>query len=116
MKKGKNKLKQLKEVTYYMHDMWFSLENLKYDQENQIFILPFGRKQEIYSEYLKITKVKNCEIVDTEKIGIYDICGISFDHDTHKMYIEGNIPLEIILDVADDYEIAIHFPRNNKYC
>ncbi|MFB0552946.1 MAG: hypothetical protein ACETWQ_06475 [Phycisphaerae bacterium] len=96
----------LPELNDLLHDKWFDVNNLTFDEAKKEFRLIFGENKEFYDQYLKISGVLGCEIIDTEQVGIYDIYELSVDLEHNKIRINGCIPISITLDVSEDFEIT----------
>ena len=109
----KNNLNDLGKLNYHIHDKWFDVEKIAFDNIKREFRLFFGDTKESYDECLKITGVSKCSILDTEKVGVYDIYQISVDEQTSEICIEGCIPIKIVLNVSKDFEISVSKTNTN---
>jgi len=109
----RNNIGELKKLNYVIHDKWFSVDEIIFDEDKNEFRLFFGDNKNCRDECLKVKGVSNYNIIDTEKVGIYDIYALSIDLQKSQIYIDGCIPINIVLDVMQDFEISI-LEKNRK--
>jgi hypothetical protein len=106
MRLTKYNMNLLQELNELLHDKWFDVNNLAFDEPEMEFKLTFGQHKGVYDQHLKISGVLSCEIIDTEKVQIYDIYELSIDLQQGKIRITGCIPITITLGVSEDFEIT----------
>jgi len=109
------------ELLDLIHDYWFDLDEIKYDPAAQQLKIPLSQKiQRKKSKILTkdknklhpkryimlIKKVLDVEIVDSEKVGSYDINNIAYKTDTKSIVINTGIPLKFGVNVKD-FEINL---------
>jgi hypothetical protein len=103
---NRDNLDRIKELNYELHDKWFSVDNVLYDETGGEFRLPYGEEKDCLDRCLVISGVTSVHLVDTERVGFYDIYGVSVDLKSHTIHIEGCIPIEIVLTISDEFEIS----------
>ena len=62
---------KINDLIFEIHDMWFSVEEVVFDEDKHEFRLCFGSTKNSYNQCLKVRGVTECQINDTEKVGIY---------------------------------------------
>ena len=107
MQIDRENIDRLPSLVSEIHDMWFSVEEIVFDQSKHEFRLYFGREKGLYDRCLKVEGVLKCEIKDTEKVVVYDIYELSVDLQKSKISITGCIPIRIVLHVSEDFEMSI---------
>jgi hypothetical protein len=95
----------IKELNNLLHDKWFHINNVTYEENSKIFKLIYGDQKGIYDKYLEISDVLCCKINDTERVGAYDIYNLYVDTKNKQITINGCIPIKIILDVTENFKI-----------
>jgi hypothetical protein len=91
-------------LTDLIHDWWFWIDDVRYDNEGQILTIPFTCPQSGYEGerrkpralfrwLLRIHHASGHEIVDTERIGQYDFNQIVYSDTDKTVRIETGIPL-----------------------
>jgi len=100
------KINNLPKLNSEIHDMWFSVDQIVFNESKHEFVLFFGATQELFDQYLKVKGVSTFNIKDTEKIGTYDINYLSVDLQTSTISISGCIPITITLKVSEDFVIS----------
>ena len=92
-----------------VHDRWFDLAQVKFDDHKQEVIFSLGEKRKgpFTDRILKIIGVSNITIKDDAKIGIYDICDLTPDYLSSSIKITSGFPLEIILEVKQQVSIYV---------
>lgn len=100
----------LPQLNSELHDQWFSLDDIVYDESKNEFQLFYGPNQKLVNKCLKVEGVINCKIIDTEKIDTYDINYLSIDLKQDVISIIGCIPITISLKVKPDFRITIITP------
>jgi hypothetical protein len=88
----------LANATETLHDFWFDVEDVAYIAQTRLLVVRFAEKQiglskRRYDVELTVHAVASYEIVDTEKIGCYDLNRISFNPSSKRLEFECNIPL-----------------------
>ena len=108
MRLTKCNMNLLPELNGLLHDKWFDVDNLTFDELREEFRLIFGKHKALHDQYLTISGVLGYKITDSEQVGIYDIYELSVNLERRKILITGCIPISIELDVSEDFEITIH--------
>ena len=91
-----------------LHDLWFDLDMLSYDQELRIVQLLLGEsKLGPYDRVLTITDVVDCEIRDNAQIRFYDFNKFKFRPRKSSLEIRSSFPLRIILTLGDDFVVGV---------
>ena len=92
-----------------IHDRWFELAQVKFDQQNGEVTFSLGEKRKgpFADKILKITGVINILIKDNAKIGIYDFCDLIPDYSSSSVRITSGFPLEIIIEVGQQCSIYV---------
>jgi hypothetical protein len=98
----------LPELNGLLHDRWFDVDNLAFDELREEFRLIFGKHKALHDQYLVISGVLGYKLTDREHIGIYDIYELSVNLERRKILITGCIPISIELDVSEDFEIVMY--------
>jgi hypothetical protein len=104
---NRNNLGRIKELSYELHDKWFSVDDIVYDEIGGEFRLPYGEEKDCLDHCLVVSGVTGVHLVDTEHVGLYDIYGVSVDLKSHEIHVEGCIPIEIVLTISDDFEMSL---------
>jgi len=107
-----------------IHDCWFEMEDVSFDEKSSILIIKFGKenleKKEVVSKilflkknrvptfecYMKIHHVNSYEIIDQEKVGKYDFNEVKYDPSFGKIVMTTGIPLGFEVTV-DKFEVSI---------
>jgi hypothetical protein len=92
-----------------VHDRWFDLAQVKFDDHKQEVTFSLGEKRKgpFTDRILKISGVSNITIKDEAKIGIYDLCDLMPDCLSSSIKITSGFPLEIILEVKQQVSIYV---------
>lgn len=108
MKLNCSNLEELPRLLERIHDRYFRIESISYDDQVQRWSLDFGDKRRgPYTETLCVLGVRAYEIEDTERIGTYDINTVQIDLESHTVRIVCNVPLKLDLIVSSDFEIIV---------
>jgi len=100
----------LSSLNDFVHDSWFDLGKIKLDYNSAILDIEFTREMfeeripvsgwlvkkieiPVFTCYLRFRNVINHEIIDTEKIGLYDFNLIEYDNSTKVVSVNTGIPL-----------------------
>jgi hypothetical protein len=111
---------ELETVTWLVHDCFFDLSELRWDEVAQTLELGFGRgvewehrtlgvsgtRTEAPSRFdctLVVRGVKSLLIEDEAMIGVYDLGDVTYNADRREVLVEANIPCVLRLQVE-----AIH--------
>lgn len=96
-----------------LHDRWFNLEDVKFDDEKHEVRLYVGEKRKgPYDEkILIVTNVSHVAIDDKAKIGIYDLSDVEIT--STSIRLKSPMSLVINLTVSESCEILlIQNPKN----
>lgn len=105
MRVDRENMEKLPELLSEIHDMWFDVHEITFDEVKHEFVLFFGATKDLYDHYLKVEGVRRCEIKDTEKVGQYDINYLSISLKKSTISIIGCITIRITLKVTPDFRI-----------
>lgn len=91
--------RDLAKATEILHDCWFDVDDVSYNAQTRLLVVRFAEKQarlskHIYDTELTVHAVASYEIVDTEKIGCYDLNRILFNPGDKRLKFDCNIPLK----------------------
>ena len=99
-----------------IHDRWFDLAQVRFDQQKQEVTFSLGEKRKgpFTDKKLKIIGVSSITIKDKDeaKIGIYDFCDLIPDYLSSSIKITSGFPLEIILKVTQQGSIYVLTPQS----
>jgi hypothetical protein len=97
-----------------IHDRWFDLAQVRFDQQKQEVTFSLGEKRKgpFTDKKLKIIGVSSITIKDEAKIGIYDFCDLIPDYLSSSIKITSGFPLEIILKVTQQSSIYVFKPES----
>jgi hypothetical protein len=97
-----------------IHDRWFDLAQVRFDQQKQKVTFSLGEKRKgpFTDKKLKIIGVSSITIKDEAKIGIYDFCDLIPDYLSSSIKITSGFPLEIILKVTQQSSIYVFKPES----
>jgi hypothetical protein len=85
-------------ITDAIHDEWFDIDSIRYDPASATLGVRFQSSKP--PKVLEIRRVSSYELVDTEKIGLYDVNRVSCDSSEQTLAIETNIPLGFSIRVS----------------
>ena len=97
-------LHRLRELNSLIHDLWFDLDKVKFDEQTGMFTLHFGKRHGTFGRRFTVTKVRCCHWSDTEQIGIYWINKVIIRMHEERIVIDCDI-LQINLWVGPGFEI-----------
>lgn len=106
----------LDKLTSFVHDAWFDIDSILFDEEHSIVEIPFVRevfelnkilsgvvfkkmRLPTFRHVLRINHVEEYRIEDTEKIGSYDMIDVEFDSTLRCVKIVTGVPLKFELMV-----------------
>lgn len=104
-------------LTDWIHDNWFSLDDIQYLTGESKLEIPFHREfyedrkvveegilttveAPVYKCFLLISFVESLALNDTEQVGDYDFVDIEFDQDLMRIRINTGIPIEISVHIT----------------
>lgn len=93
---------KLDAISDIVHDTWLDVDSLEFDEHERIIKLSFEPMYKETTEArltLKIANVVNYELIDTEKIGLYDVCCIDFAEDSGQLRFRTGVPLSLTVRV-----------------
>ncbi len=92
-----------------VHDRWFELAQVSFDQQRGEVSICLGEKRRgpYRDRLLKITGVLALEIKDEAKIGQYDLSDIEIDSSSSSIRIKSGFPLEIRLKMAENGSVSV---------
>lgn len=95
-----------------VHDSWFDLADVKFDQERKevVFRLGPAKKGPYNYRLIKITDALRFEVRDEANIQIYDFCDLQVDASFSSIRITSGFPLEIRITVGDKSQICVIKP------
>ena len=111
---GINCFTDLWTVLDLVHDRWFDLEQVSFDQQHGSVCICLGEKRSgpYRDRLLKITGVLAMEIRDEAKIGQYDLSDIEIDSSSSSIRIKSGFPFEIRLKMAENGSVSVlKFPN-----
>jgi hypothetical protein len=95
-------------LTYEIHDQYFNLQMMRYDERARLWSLPIGEHKEgPHDREIVVSGVTGCRVRDSEKIGIYDIHSLRLDDKGSALRLKCNVPLGVWLSVAPDFSVKI---------
>lgn len=114
---------EMLELVDYLHDNWFDLAEIDFDQDLDIVTVPFEREfyedrrvissgilktveAPVYQCALRVRDVSVVEIEDSGEVGRYNFVDLEFDPTLGKLKIQTGIPLDFVL-VIRSIDIAI---------
>lgn len=95
-----------------LHDQWFSVEGIVFNQANSILRVPFfptvqssgfmsrASSAPEPSQWLEIRHVQRYTLEDTEKVGLYDLNEIQYDPIRQSISLTTGIPLTFVITVS----------------
>ena len=96
----------LRELVNLVHDYWFNVEKVILDRATGVVSFPVEPKRsDLLSGssngfILEVRNVRELTIMDTEKVGYYDIDQLTFDSNSSAIILTGGIPIEIIFRIS----------------
>lgn len=91
-----------------IHDRYFNLDEVTYDERNLEWRLFFSDSRKgPFERILKITGVVEYKCRDTERILIYDMNKIVIDINKGIIILKCNVPLDIKLYVNNNFQIYV---------
>jgi hypothetical protein len=109
-----NCLTDLWTVLDLVHDRWFELTQVSFDQRLGEVTISLGEKRRgpYKDRLLKITGVLALEIKDEVRIGQYDLSNIEIDSSSSSIVIKSGFPLEMRLKMAEKGSLLVlKFPN-----
>ncbi len=123
-----NKPTQLDLIHDIIHDCWFSVSDINFDESESKLSIKFEgkdiekqiikkifvfKKVELvsYESYLIINHVQNYSIKDTERVGKYDFNILKFEDNKNEITIETGVPIEIKA-IVNQFEIDVCETKN----
>ena len=101
-----NRAADLQALNALLEDQWFDLNGLEWEKSARIAIIPLGQRRiqggilavsrapDSFPKLLRIHHVEHIEIVDTERIGLYELEMVTFDAAKSLLTIKSNFPLK----------------------
>lgn len=95
-------------LTYEIHDKYFDVDMMDYDNAQHLWSLPIGDKKEgPYDGRIVVAGVIDCRIKDTARIGIYSIYSMRFNDASGVLRLKCNQTLGVWLTVAPDFRVTV---------
>lgn len=89
-------------LTGQIHDMWFSVDDLRIDEARQELVIPLRPKPKSTAQkVLVVPNARAIRVTDSEHIGLYDINYVKVLWPERVLSIRGNIPIRVDIE-ADD--------------
>ena len=91
-----------------VHDRFFDVENIRWDKDRQYLEIAYFKDDNCKTVEGKISfrHVVDIKLIDTEKIGYYDLNFINWDEEENKIELVTNIPLTFEI-TATKFEMTI---------
>ena len=102
-----NNLQNLSPILDEIHDNWFDLNQVKYNETQQEVLIYFGEQQEIYDKQLLIRGVNGMEVRDLARIQVYDLNIIEVDVRRGLIQLITCADLTITFKVNPTFEIVL---------
>ena len=102
-----NNLQNLSPILDEIHDNWFDLNQVKYNETRQEVLIYFGEQQEIYDKQLLIRSVNSMEVRDLAEIQVYPFNIIEVDVGKGVIQLIAAADLTITLSVNPTFEIVL---------
>jgi hypothetical protein len=100
---------QARTLTRLIHDAYFNIDNMRFDEPAGVWSLPIGsNKLGPFERELRITGAKAVRVRDTERIGIYDIGALKFDDRRQELELVCNVPLGVRIEVNPDFVVFLN--------
>lgn len=91
-----------------IHDRWFDIGQVSYAESTGCLRIPFGEdRRGPFNRLLTIDGVAGYEVRDEAGIGLYDLNSISIQPSTREVVVTSAFPLEIRVQLLEDWEITI---------
>jgi hypothetical protein len=108
---------RLGEIADCIHDRYFELDGIEHDAEDRILTIPYPRERPELARvestglvlervhvpmvrwFLRVHRVRDYSIRDTERVGQYDFDGLAYDATGRRITVKTNIPLGFTVDV-----------------
>lgn len=105
-------------ITDVIHDCWFDLETITFDESNSLLEIPFQRERPELGELsqkrrlvprlripvtkalLRIYAVEKYDVKDTARVGKYDFNRLLYSADNHTIQILTGVPLEFVIRIS----------------
>ena len=92
-----------------IHDRWFNLEEIEFDQVTQIVKIALALKRTgPFDRTLQLTGVVSMEVLDQARVRDYDINFLEFDPATNSATLVSCIPLRITFNLEPCWEVLVH--------
>jgi hypothetical protein len=117
----------INQIVTEIHDQWFDINEIKF--LNEMLSIKFNKEQfqnhkvvqnfifwkkikiPIVEYFLKIYNVKKIDIVDNEKVQLYDFNTMNYLKEENKITIETGIPLKFEI-IISDFKLSIEKTNN----
>ncbi|MBX3323422.1 MAG: hypothetical protein KF757_10560 [Phycisphaeraceae bacterium] len=97
-----------KRLSGLIHDMWFSVDDLPLGQIQDNLVIPLRMKpKDPPCARLIIPNARVVRVVDTERIGLYDISHVLVQMPERVLTIIGNIPIRVDIAMDDPCEAYV---------
>jgi hypothetical protein len=93
-------------LTGQVHDMWFSVDDLRADGHGKLVIPLRHRSKDAPHACLVVPGVRAVRVFDSERVGLYDINYVLVNIPKRVLSIHGNIPIRV--EVQADDPCAAH--------
>lgn len=90
-----------------LHDLWFDLERVRYDKQQQIVRIDVGvsKKQPVGELQLTINGVLDLAVEDDAKINVYDISQVEIRENV--LIVESGFPLRLLMRLDHNAVLSI---------
>jgi hypothetical protein len=106
---------QLVDVNQFIHDHWFDLDDVSFDQDTAVvtihYIRPMpergpGRDRVGLESFLRIHHVRHWHVEDLQRVGMYDFNEVVYDPVAKTVRITTGIPLSLLAEV-NELEVSV---------
>jgi len=106
----------LPDVLDIIHDQWFEVQDIRFDEDHALVLIPFDRVEDTPPKkllsfgrssvsdtvpwVLEIRQAKRFDLHDTEQVGLYDFNEILYEPEKQLITITTGIPLDFTVEVS----------------
>ena len=96
-------ISELAELSDAVHDSWLDVDSIEFDKYvgkvrfRLHELLSLGTKGDAV---LEVDNVTELHLVDTEKVGLYDVCWIEYIPDAKLLVFHTGVPLELEVRIS----------------
>lgn len=110
-----------KTVDYFsglVHDLYFDIDKVMLDSDTHDVVIPLSRtSQEAPFMRLTIHGVTGVDVKDTERVKYYDIYGLKYEPQKHRLILKGNMPILVGFQLCSEpllkLESISNIPNNS---